>query len=82
MIITAPWTAEQVEALNAYQRGNSFHPFTCGGDRSDDAHVAYAALHHDRDDGLLVATAGGWHCPVCGYSQNWAHDFMAILAGG
>jgi hypothetical protein len=28
--ITAPWTPEQVEALNAYQQLGMFHPFTCG----------------------------------------------------
>jgi hypothetical protein len=82
MIVTAPWTLEEVAALNDYQQNGRFHPFTCGNDRSDDVHVAYAALHRDRDLGLLVATAGGWHCPVCGYFQNWAHDFMAIPAGG
>lgn len=24
----------------------------------------------------LVATENGWICPVCGYTQNWAHLFM------
>ena len=25
----------------------------------------------------LIATEGGWICPVCDYKQNWAHNFMA-----
>ena len=25
----------------------------------------------------LIATEGGWICPVCDYKQNWAHDFSA-----
>lgn len=24
----------------------------------------------------LIATEKGWVCPVCDYTQNWAHDFM------
>ena len=24
----------------------------------------------------LIATKDGWICPVCGYTQNWAHSFM------
>lgn len=22
----------------------------------------------------LIPTRAGWHCPQCGYQQNWAHD--------
>ena len=25
----------------------------------------------------LIATENGWICPVCDYTQNWAHNFMA-----
>jgi len=25
----------------------------------------------------LIATEGGWICPVCDYTQNWAHPFSA-----
>ncbi len=75
--ITAPWTAQQVSALNLYQRKGRFHPFTCGGERGDAAHRAYAASHGDRDEGLLVAHPDGWRCPVCGYRQDWAHAIMA-----
>jgi hypothetical protein len=75
--ISAPWTMDQVDALNRYQRQGSFHPFTCGGERGDAAHKSYAQEKGDPDWGLLVATPDGWICPVCGYRQDWAHGFMA-----
>lgn len=61
--ITAPFTAAQVEALNDFQRWGRMHPFTCP-QHSDEA---------------LEARTDGWHCthPGCGYTQDWAHDFMA-----
>jgi hypothetical protein len=72
----APWTAEQVAKLNAWQSCGWVHPFTCGcGDRADLMHRAYAE-RHGGDLGQLIATADGWLCPVCGYRQDWAHDFM------
>jgi hypothetical protein len=77
--IERPWSDEQVAKLNAYQRAGRFHPFTCGNDRSDEAHQKYADRHNEPDLGLLVATNDGWRCPVpgCGYTQTWAHAFMA-----
>lgn len=75
------WSASQCRKLNDYQRRGHMHPFTCGGDRSDDAHTAYARKHRDRDRGLLVATPFGWRCPVCKYTQTWAHGFMFKGAG-
>lgn len=62
----APWTAEQVEALNEYQRLGYAHEFTCGND-------------HDGDR-VLVATRDGWRCPSCDYTQDWAHEGMADKA--
>ena len=73
--IKAPFTPEQVAALNRWQTESYFHPFTCGGKRRDDAHEAYQA-EHGGDFGQLVATEAGWICPVCDYTQNWAHEFM------
>lgn len=58
----APFTPEQVESLNGFQKCGCVHPFTCGGDKC-------------RSD--LVATEEGWVCPNCDYTQNWAHEFMA-----
>lgn len=68
-IIRAPWTAEQVTALNAFQQRGGMHPFTCGGD-------------HAPGSPALVAYADGWRCPqpygeACDYRQDWAHAFMA-----
>lgn len=68
------WTQEQVDALNASQEGYG-HPFTCGGNRSDDAHREYAA-ENGGDLGQLIATKRGWVCPACDYRQFWAHDFQ------
>ncbi len=62
------FTPEEVISLNEYQNSGAFHPFTCGGDRTDDQHLD--------GEGLLVATEAGWICPYCGYTQNWAHEFM------
>ncbi|MGG2339446.1 hypothetical protein ACE4ZU_26370, partial [Salmonella enterica] len=50
---------------------------TCGGNRHDDAHKKYAEENGDRDLGVLVATENGLICPVCGYTQNWVHGFIA-----
>jgi hypothetical protein len=61
--IIAPWSAEQVKALNEWQRRGNLHPFTCGTEQCG---------------GVLTAGADGWTCPNgCGYAQDWAHDFMA-----
>lgn len=63
--IEAPFTPEQVEALNAYQAAGWFHPFTCGNEH--------------RDPRTLIAEAEGWRCPKprCTYRQAWAHEWMA-----
>jgi hypothetical protein len=67
--VSAPFSPEQVQALDLFQHGY-WHPFTC----------SYRARpgHGDRP---LVATREGWHCPDedCEYTQDWAHDFMADL---
>lgn len=73
--INAPFTPEQVEALNWYQRNSGWHPFTCGNDRTDEAHMAYQK-EHGGDWGELVAHEDGWHCPACDYRQGWAHQMM------
>lgn len=66
--IRAPFTPEQVLALQAWQHGGGFHPFTCA-DRDDHPIV-------DGDKGILIPTVNGWICPFCDYRQNWAHAFM------
>lgn len=74
--LEAPWTPNQVAALNEYQRDGKFHPFTCV-NRNNDAHRAYAETHALPDHGILVARRDGWFCPVCDYRQGWTHPFMA-----
>jgi hypothetical protein len=67
--IEAPWTKEQVDALNSYQEEGWMHPFTCGsGNRTDKYHLD--------GEGKLVATENGWICPFCPYRQTWAWDMM------
>lgn len=68
-IIRAPFTPEQVDALNRFQRADGMHPFTCG-----ELHVPGAPI--------LIARADGWHCSdpygeECGYTQDWALAVMA-----
>lgn len=62
------FTADEVRSLNEYQISGEFHPFTCGGDRTD--------VNHLDGQGILVATEDGWECPFCEYKQDWAHDWM------
>jgi hypothetical protein len=64
--IRAPWTPEQVDALNRFQSRGGMHPFTCGNNDHDVSIV-------------LLAHPDGWHCsaPPCDYRQDWAHAFMA-----
>ncbi len=57
----APWTDEQVAALNRYQHNDRVHEFTCPN------------LCADR---TLIATREGWVCACGGYRQDWAHRFM------
>ncbi len=64
--IEAPWTPEQVAALNEFQQAGKFHPFTCGND----------SRHRE-----LFATCEGWICLDCDYTQDWAHAFMARVSG-
>jgi hypothetical protein len=61
-IITAPWTIEQVDTLNHYQRTEFVHPYKCP--------------MHDGGDHILVATRKGWICPHCAFTQDWASELM------
>lgn len=72
--IEAPWTPEQVDALNDFQTQRLGHPFTCA-DRMDGTHPERFG-----DFGVLVATTDGWVCPDCPYTQRWAMAYMAERA--
>lgn len=64
--VKAPWTNEQVGALRDWQRRHDVHPFTCP-NRQERGHRK----------GVLLPTQYGWVCQDgCGYTQDWAHDFM------
>lgn len=56
-----PWSSTQLKNLNDYQDSGFMHPFTCP------RHTSVS----------LKAYEGGWLCRKCGYSQFWAHDWMA-----
>jgi hypothetical protein len=62
------FTIEEAASINEYQQSGFVHPFTCGGDNHNDAHLD--------GEGVLVAIEDGLHCPYCDYHQYWAHDFM------
>jgi hypothetical protein len=65
--IRAPWSSEQVDALNRFQRRGDVHEFTCPED-------------HGGSDRTLIATKEGWLCPHCAYRQDWAHPAMIAAA--
>lgn len=69
--IQPPWTEDEVAALNEYQQHGDFHPFTCPNRDSGHDHDG------ERDTGILLATHSGWVCRDCGYTQEWAHRWMA-----
>lgn len=66
-VVITPWTPEQVATLNANQSSGFMHPYTCGTKEK----------HEPGADSMLVATATGWKCSSCDYTQAWAHDFSA-----
>jgi hypothetical protein len=68
--IFAPFTDEQVAALNCYQKYGDFHPFTCCSHEG-----CQRATREDR--GILIASNEGWKCPCGKWEQTWAHSFMA-----
>ena len=59
---------QSVEGRNKRQNCNLLHPYTCGNNRTDEAHKAYQK-EHGGDFGQLGAVENGWLCPVCGYTQ-------------
>lgn len=67
------WTDEEVASLNAGQKDPYRHPYTCGNDRGSPKHRKYAEDNNEGDWGILIATPYGWKCPVCTYTQKWAH---------
>lgn len=66
--LMAPFSDEVVWRLARFQATGYMHPFTCG----------RRGEHFRLNEGLLIPTNAGWICPVdsCGYTQDWAYDFM------
>ncbi len=63
----APFTADEVANLVAWQECGLYHPFTCP-NRGELPHPPNAVLAPDEES--------GWTCGHCDYTQDWAHDFM------
>lgn len=72
--VKAPFTDEEVEALNFYQTHGNAHPFTC---------CSYNGCNRDEHNGgMLIANNKGWVCPCGKYKQKWAYEEMfAIIRG-
>lgn len=66
--IHAPWTPEQVDAINRYQTFAD-QPLICS--RTRDLHQGHRVV--------LIARRDGMHCsdPACDYRQGWVLDYMA-----
>jgi len=61
-VIKAPWSPQQVDALNHWQALGYVHEFTCGNEHEGSR--------------ILFATRQGWICAHCDYRQDWAHQSM------
>jgi len=75
--IYAPWDANTVDALNAFQYRENFHPFTCPHTHLDGNGIVRGG------EVKLHAYSTGWKCSdiKCDYTQSWAHEFMIDHAG-
>lgn len=60
--IHAPFTPEQVKALNEYQQSGYVHPFTCCSYQDCDRGAR-------PDQGILIAKEEGW---ICGLGCPWS----------
>lgn len=68
--VFAPWTPKQVEAANRFQQDGKGQLLAVIGNPN-------AFVFTCPTDALpLYATVEGWHCSLCAYACNWAHDFM------
>lgn len=62
-MIKAPWTAKQIQNLEARQIRFGLHPYTCG-NCSGQGETTDLIPHRD-----------GWYCPRCDFMvQDWAHS--------
>lgn len=80
--IKAPFTKEEVEKLNEYQKQGKFHPFTCCSPEEIPECLRAVKevdgkIIEGTSDGILIAREEGWICPCGKYTQDWAYSFMA-----
>ena len=68
----APFTQEQIDKLNEYQKSGRFHPYTCDR-KSPNCETKLIPKDYSKD-GILIAMEDSWICPCGEYKQNWAHD--------
>ncbi len=72
-IIEAPFTTQQVAAINAHQRSR-FHPLTC---------CSAVNPNNCRDrfgvEARLVALRDGLFCETCDYVQTWVPEGVTRL---
>jgi hypothetical protein len=61
--ITAPFTAQQIDALNTWQRWGATRPFTC---------PKHQATFQALAEGWRCPIGG------CTHSQDWAYEFMVL----
>lgn len=75
----APFTQEQVDKLNDYQRNGKMHPFTCcsPSDIKECKRRSGEGSTYEEKEGILIATVEGWVCPCGKYKQDWSHSFMS-----
>lgn len=77
--IKAPFTDEQVKALNEFQHHGRVHPFTCCSPEEISECLRAkprGTMDYATSEGMLIATNDGWVCPCGKYTQEWAHEFM------
>lgn len=76
--INTPFSDDQVDKLNNFQKQGQFHPFTCCS--PPEIKECYRANNigdtWEENEGILKATNDGWVCPCGKYTQKWAHNFM------
>lgn len=74
--IQAPFTVDEVQALERRQADERCHPYTCNA--SHGTHSACKLDSHP-DTARLIPTTYGWVCQYCNYKQEWCllEDLLA-----
>ena len=77
--IKAPFSQEQVDKLNQFQKTGKFHPFTCCSPEyiPECKRALNQGETYEEREGILIAKTEGFICPCGKYKQNWAYAFMA-----